>query len=121
VGYSAGINLYAYCGNNPVNYTDPMGLCPEDAETASPAEEEMALLQDFMSRWPDYLTNIGILKGKLNEYGDFLSRNRLTDEQSTQLAMNVVVGFCGGDESKGIIRRRGSNSIGTLWETLGEP
>ena len=26
VGYEAGINLYAYCGNNPVLYIDPSGL-----------------------------------------------------------------------------------------------
>ena len=28
IGYAAGLNLYAYCGNNPVNYTDPLGLDP---------------------------------------------------------------------------------------------
>ena len=26
VGYSAGINWYAYCGNNPLNFMDPSGL-----------------------------------------------------------------------------------------------
>ncbi len=27
VGYSAGINWYAYCGNNPIGFIDPSGLC----------------------------------------------------------------------------------------------
>ena len=27
IGYEDGINVYAYCGNNPVNFADPMGLC----------------------------------------------------------------------------------------------
>ncbi len=25
-GFGAGVNFYAYCGNNPVNYNDPMGM-----------------------------------------------------------------------------------------------
>jgi RHS repeat-associated protein len=26
VGYTAGLNLYTYCGNNPLNWSDPYGL-----------------------------------------------------------------------------------------------
>jgi len=26
IGYEAGLNLYAYCGNNPINFFDPYGL-----------------------------------------------------------------------------------------------
>jgi hypothetical protein len=29
IGIAGGANLYAYSGNNPVAYTDPFGLCPE--------------------------------------------------------------------------------------------
>jgi YD repeat-containing protein len=28
IGFSGGLNLYRYNGNNPVAYTDPFGLCP---------------------------------------------------------------------------------------------
>ena len=29
VGYSAGVNWYAYCGNNPIMLVDPFGLCQD--------------------------------------------------------------------------------------------
>lgn len=29
VGYVNGLNLYTYCGNNPINFYDPSGLCKE--------------------------------------------------------------------------------------------
>jgi RHS repeat-associated protein len=28
-GYTDGLNLYSYCGNNPFNFLDPSGLCKE--------------------------------------------------------------------------------------------
>jgi RHS repeat-associated protein len=30
IGYTGGLNLYTYVGNNPVNWTDPYGLCKTD-------------------------------------------------------------------------------------------
>ena len=31
IGISGGLNQYVFCGNNPVNFVDPYGLCtPED-------------------------------------------------------------------------------------------
>lgn len=32
IGYTGGINLYAYCGNNPVNRIDPSGLQMEEPD-----------------------------------------------------------------------------------------
>ena len=29
IGYADGINWYTYCGNDPLNWTDPWGLCEE--------------------------------------------------------------------------------------------
>jgi RHS repeat-associated protein len=30
IGLDGGINMYVYVGNNPVNFVDPMGLCPKN-------------------------------------------------------------------------------------------
>ncbi len=34
IGYSAGMNLFAYVGADPVNLVDPMGLCGNEGEPA---------------------------------------------------------------------------------------
>jgi RHS repeat-associated protein len=31
IGYADGVNLYTYVGNNPLSWTDPFGLCKEEA------------------------------------------------------------------------------------------
>jgi len=42
IGYAADLNLYRYCGNNPVNWVDPWGL----------AEVRSRPLDDWYLRWP---------------------------------------------------------------------
>ena len=41
IGYAAGANLYAYVGADPINFIDPLGLCPDaqDPECATEIDE----------------------------------------------------------------------------------
>ena len=34
IGFAGGSNLYGYAGGNPVTYSDPFGLCPEEKKDA---------------------------------------------------------------------------------------
>ena len=41
IGISGGLNLYAFCGNDPVNYVDPWGLREEGEQALSWAKSEV--------------------------------------------------------------------------------
>jgi uncharacterized protein RhaS with RHS repeats len=34
IGIAGGLNLYGYAGGDPINYSDPFGLCPEEDRDA---------------------------------------------------------------------------------------
>ena len=36
IGISGGLNQYVFCGNNPVNFRDPSGLCTESSDDVLP-------------------------------------------------------------------------------------
>jgi len=73
IGLEGGMNLYVFCGNNPVNFVDPWGLCEES------------------SNWDDFLEqrtiwqltkntiNFGILgKKPTTKYEKFIAELSLT-------------------------------------------
>jgi RHS repeat-associated protein len=43
IGYIDGMNLYAYCGNNPLNFIDPLGLCGK-RDGMTPEEEKQEII-----------------------------------------------------------------------------
>jgi RHS repeat-associated protein len=49
IGLEGGLNLYEFCGNNPVNFTDPSGLCASSKATgARDGEIFKARLRSFI-------------------------------------------------------------------------
>ncbi len=38
IGYGAGMNIYRYCKNNPLAWTDPFGLSPDPCESGDPID-----------------------------------------------------------------------------------
>ena len=47
-GLSGGLNAYAYCGNNPVNCTDPSGMLPADVLRSLPGSSYLNQISDAL-------------------------------------------------------------------------
>jgi RHS repeat-associated protein len=46
IGYYDSMNLQQYCGNNPVNFVDPWGLCKEGTDDSGPQKEKDNIIKD---------------------------------------------------------------------------
>ncbi len=115
IGISGGLNQYVFCGNNPVNFRDPFGLCTDDGYPAfvNPTyafpglQSLMPEMYDFLAepgwnfnRW--HAENIGIPVN--NFMSDFVGADRWQSfnnfmdffAQGMSLAMMTQGGAMGG-------------------------
>lgn len=92
IGLAGGENLYAYCGNDPVNAVDPMGLSPDcdDADDiiasySGPGGLGKALNAAFTQNGSDLVNQDYDRVGLTQEYGKVYPAGR-------DIAINVAVG-----------------------------
>ena len=69
IGISGGLNQYAFCGNNPVNFRDPFGLCKAGGYPDIPHEIDDGPIRDgtfdFLALTPVKIPFVGAVMGKL--------------------------------------------------------
>jgi RHS repeat-associated protein len=117
IGFSGGLNLYAYVGNNPVGASDPSGLKPED---------NMAAAGNFFAGFAHYLCSSGLGFGP-NYYdtligftpgGDVINPNSwwYTGGQVAGYVWGMALGYAAGGGGGGGANapRSGSTALSPL-------
>jgi len=88
IGYSGGINIYAYTNNNPVNAVDPLGLESESNEPVDSCDpcrgrSRESMLEQFNNGLADAHMNLRVDNG-----GDFLNQGRSLGDILSALESN---------------------------------
>ena len=128
VGYGAGMNWYAYCGNNPLAYTDPSGLGADYNEPNGPNEPPDsnwvgASIKATVLIWADVLGIYGdfgrldtfdanYLKTLINPYPEAGSEEVIGNEEAWGY-VHYGVGFAMGLSG---IDRESAETLMKVWE-----
>jgi RHS repeat-associated protein len=103
-GFDAGdYNLFRYCHNDPIDFTDPVG---QETETRSPRETSYVNARDAMAKWADSGNNFQ------GTFAQFASGNGLSMGQEHK---NTVLRDKDGKPSSGEFRSQ-TKAISTLGE-----
>ena len=88
IGISGGLNQYGFCGNNPVNFGDPFGLCKANGPATLPVAASITLAPGL---W-DWATSEGA--------GTLLSAAELSLVRAVAGVGSLI--FISGDESANV-------------------
>ena len=110
IGYADGLNLYAYCGNNPIGLVDPSGLSKESDSALSQYERYQAYIRNSEQAMIDFIARLEEIHGRIEwthrHYRRVLMANTALSVYSWTKA---AVGIAGGVGNVG----SASQSLGT--------
>ena len=108
IGFSGGMNQYAYCGGQPVGNADPSGLCQSGYPSFEGSDKDYCqqlwhemnkLMDEIIFRWQDmYTDRNGLFSKPMKGSGSWIGHQRRYKSRQEELRKKVkdYTDFCGG-------------------------